>query len=60
MPTFNDFERGPVVIDDDEHILPSPYSAGELAEVINGYIQVYVKANMFYKEQQELENEKKN
>ena len=54
MPTFNDFERGPVVIDDDEHILPNPYSAGELAEVINGYIQVYVKANMFYKEQQEL------
>ena len=34
MPTFNDFERGPVVIDDDEHILPNPYSAGELAEVI--------------------------
>ena len=60
MPTFNDFERGPVVIDDDEHILPNPYSAGELAQVINGYIQVYVKANMFYKEQQELENEKKN
>ena len=57
---FNDFERGPVVIDDDEHILPNPYSAGELAQVINGYIQVYVKANMFYKEQQELENEKKN
>ena len=41
-------------------IRDSPYSAGELAEVINGYIQVYVKANMFYKEQQELENEKKN
>ena len=60
MPTFNDFERGPVVIDDDEHILPNPYSTGELAQVINGYIQVYVKANMFYKEQQELENEKKN
>ena len=60
MPTFNDFERGPVVIDDDEHILPNPYSAGELAQVISGYIQVYVKANMFYKEQQELENEKKN
>lgn len=60
MPTFNDFERGPVVIDDDEHILPNPYSADELAQVINGYIQVYVKANMFYKEQQELENEKKN
>ena len=50
----------PVVIDDDEHILPNPYSAGELAQVISGYIQVYVKANMFYKEQQELENEKKN
>ncbi len=23
MPTFNDFERGPVVIDDDEHICPT-------------------------------------
>lgn len=58
MPTFNDYEKGPLVIDDDEHILPNPYSAGELADVINGYIQVYVKANMFYKEMQELEEKK--
>lgn len=55
MPTFNDYEKGPLVIDDDEHILPNPYGEGELADVINGYIQVYVKANMFYKEMQELE-----
>ena len=58
MPTFNDYEKGPLVIDDDEHILPNPYGAGELADVINGYIQVYVKANMFYKEMQELEEKK--
>lgn len=57
MPTFNDYEKGPLVIDDDEHILPNPYGEGELADVINGYIQVYVKANMFYKEMQELEEE---
>lgn len=55
MPTFNDYEKGPLVIDDDEHVLPNPYGEGELADVINGYIQVYVKANMFYKEMQELE-----
>lgn len=57
MPTFNDFEKGPVIIDDDEHILPNPYKKGELADVINGFIQVYVKANVFYKEINEL-NEK--
>lgn len=57
MPTFNDYEKGPLVIDDDEHVLPNPYGEGELADVINGYIQVYVKANMFYKEMQELEEE---
>lgn len=59
MPTFNDYEKGPLVIDDDEHILPNPYHEGELAEIINGFIQVYVKANMFYKEIQELENKEK-
>ncbi len=59
MPTFNDYEKGPLVIDDDEHILINPYKKGELAEVIKGFIQVYVKANMFYKEIQELEEEKK-
>ncbi|MGN1122835.1 MAG: hypothetical protein ACI4RR_00710 [Eubacterium sp.] len=60
MPTFNDYERGPLAIEDDEHILLNPYREGELAEVIKGFIQVYVKANMFYKEIQELEEEKKN
>ena len=30
-----------------------------MAEVIRGYFEVYVKANMFYKEIQELEEEKK-
>jgi hypothetical protein len=60
MPTFNDYEKGPLVIDDDERILMNPYQKGELAEVMKDFIQVYVKANMFYKEMQELEEEKKN
>lgn len=60
MPTFNDEERGPLAIDDDERILLNPYNEGELAEVIRDFIQVYVKANIFYKEIQELEEEKKN
>ena len=59
MPTFNDYQKGPLAIDDDEHILLNPYKKGEMAEVIRGYIEVYVKANMFYKEIQELEEEKK-
>ncbi len=59
MPTFNDYEKGPLAIDDDEHILLNPYKKGEMAEIIRGYIEVYVKANMFYKEIQELEEEKK-
>ena len=50
MPTFNDYER----------ILLANYQKGELAEVMKDFIQVYVKANMFYKEKQELEEEKKN
>ena len=58
MPTFNDFEKGPLAIDDDEHILPLHYGEGELAEVIRGFIEVYVKANMFYKEKAELEAQK--
>ncbi|PWL87830.1 MAG: hypothetical protein DBY14_03850 [Escherichia coli] len=58
MPTFNDLEKGPLLIDDDEHILPVNYNAGELAEVIHGFIEVYVKANIFYKEIEE-HNKKK-
>ena len=58
MPTFNDYERGPLAIDDDEHIIPVNYGEGELAEVIRGFIEVYVKANMFYKEKEELAREK--
>lgn len=58
MPTFNDYERGPLAIDDDEHILPLNYSEGDMAEIIRGFIEVYLKANMFYKEKQELEAEK--
>ena len=58
MPTFNDYEKGPLAIDDDERVLPLNYREGELAEVIRGYIEVYVKANMFYKEKEELEREK--
>ena len=60
MPTFNDFEKGPLAIDDDERILVNPYKKGELAEIIKDFIQVYVRANIFYKEMQELEEEKKN
>lgn len=60
MPTFNDYEKGPLAIDDDERILLNPYKPGELAEVMKDFIQVYVKANIFYKEIQELEEEKKN
>lgn len=60
MPTFNDYEKGPLVIDDDERILISNYQKGELAEIMRDFIQVYVKANIFYKEIQELEEEKKN
>ena len=59
MPTFNDYERGPLVIDDDERILLANYQKGELAEVMKDFIQIYVKANIFYKEKQELEEEKK-
>lgn len=58
MPTFNDYEKGPLAIDDDEHILPLNYNEGEMAEIIHGFIEVYVKANMFYKEKEELAREK--
>ena len=59
MPTFNDYEKGPLAIDDDEHILPLNYNEGEMAEVIRGFIEIYLKANMFYKEKRELEEEKR-
>ncbi len=58
MPTFNDFEKGPLAIDDDERLLPLNYNEGDMAEIIRGYIEVYVKANMFYKEKEELAREK--
>ena len=60
MPTFNDYKKGPLAIDDDERIILNPYQKGEMAEIIRDFIQVYVKANIFYKEIQELEEEKKN
>ncbi|MDD6620316.1 MAG: hypothetical protein PUE75_04425 [Eubacteriales bacterium] len=60
MPTFNDYEKGPLVIDDDERIVANPYEKGEIAEIMKDFIQVYVRANIFYKEIQELEEEKKN
>ncbi|HBA93873.1 MAG TPA: hypothetical protein DCZ02_04580 [Ruminococcaceae bacterium] len=60
MPTFNDYEKGPLAIDDDEHILPLNYQEGEMSEVIRGFIEIYLKANMFYKEKAELEAEKNN
>ena len=58
MPTFKDYEKSPLAIDDDEHILLLNHNPGEMAEVIRGFIEVYLKANMFYKEKAELEAEK--
>ena len=58
MPTFYDFEKGPLAIDDDERILPINYNEGEMADIIHDFIEVYLKANMFYKEINELEQEK--
>lgn len=60
MPTFNDWEKGPLCIDDDERIVQNPYNEGELYEHIHDIIMVYVKANAFYKEMAELEAEKNN
>lgn len=58
MPTFNDYEKGPLCIDDDERIVANPYKDGELFEHINDIIMVYVKANAFYKEIAEAEQRK--
>lgn len=58
MPTFNDFEKGPLCIDDDERIVKCPHDPGELYEHIYDIIMVYVKANAFYKEMAEVEAEK--
>lgn len=58
MPTFNDYEKGPLCIDDDERIVPIPYNSGELYEHIHDIIMVYVKANAFYKEIAEAERRK--
>lgn len=59
MPTFNDYERGPLCIDDDERIVPLQYNEGELYEHIHGIIMVYMKANAFYKEQQIAQENKR-
>lgn len=45
MPTFNDYERGPLAIEDDEVCLPLRYRRGELAGAIRRMIAVYVQAN---------------
>lgn len=45
MPTFNDYERGPMVIDEDEVRLPDPFHKGELAAAIRRMLSVYVQAN---------------
>lgn len=58
MPTFNDFEKGPLCIDDDERIVKCPHDPGEIYEHIYDIIMVYVKANAFYKEMAEIEAEK--
>lgn len=58
MPTFNDYEKGPLCIDDDERIIANPYKEGELYAHIHDIIMVYVKANAFYKEIAEVEAKK--
>lgn len=58
MPTFNDFEKGPLCIDDDERIVKCPHDPSEIYEHIYDIIMVYVKANAFYKEMAEIEAEK--
>ena len=60
MPTFNDYEKGPLCIDEDERIIVNPYKEGELYEHIHDIIMVYVKANAFYKEIAEVEAKKNN
>lgn len=45
MPAFNDFERGPVMIDDDEVMLPIKFSKGDMANALRRMIGTYVKAN---------------
>lgn len=37
MPTFNDFERGPLVIDDDERIILANYQKGEPCRNYEGF-----------------------
>ena len=59
MPTFNDYEKGPLCIDDDERIVPLDYNEGELYDHINDIIMVYMKANAFYKEKQIAEENRK-
>lgn len=59
MPTFNDYEKGPLCIDDDERIVPLDYNEGELYDHINDIIMVYMKANTFYKEKQIAEENRK-
>ncbi|MCC8015973.1 MAG: hypothetical protein LIO43_00935 [Clostridiales bacterium] len=60
MPTFNDYEKGPLCIDDDERMVSGQYSQGELAKEIHDIIMVYMKANAFYKEIEEAERKKSN
>ena len=58
LPAFHDPEKGPIVIDEDERIVPIKYNEGELSEHIRDYINVYLKGDPFYKERAELEAEK--
>ena len=60
MPAFNDIEKGPIVIDEDERIVPIKYNEGDLAEHIRDFINVYVKSDPFYREKTELKKEKEN
>lgn len=60
MAAFNDPEKGPLVIDEDERIVPLKYNEGDLAEHIRDFIEVYHKNNPFYREIKEVEEEKNN
>lgn len=59
MAAFNDPEKGPLVIDEDERIVPLKYNDGDLAEHVRDFIQVYHKNNPFYREIAEVEANKK-
>ena len=59
MPTFNDFERGPLVIDDDERIILANYQKGELAEIMKDFIQFMLRLICFIRKSRSLKRKRK-